>query len=641
MNILGTFSATVVLLSAAVADPAWREISPGVWRQASQPAAYVLIDGRRAIAVGAPDHLDLDGLEKSQSCRVETILLTHHHRDATAVAARLIRERRIVRAPQASEPWLSVEGVRRHWRDSIPEIPVEVAPPLTHRRWAKWQYFVHGEGIADIIFDVVDGTVIRCGKWQVTAIAAPGHSPDHTAYLAMHDDRSDRVVFCGDAFFREGKLWTPYTTDWHHQNADGLTAAAETLRRLAALEPTLLCPEHGEPQAERINAQLSTTALNVRRAAIAKSYEAFLREEGRPLPLPEFLAPEQVGSATPDGNTKPWTKLSPHLFLSGNTYAIVSRDGPALLMDPYHRALPQRLEELRRDHGVGPVEAMFVSHAHNDHYTGVFAFDPAQRPEVWTLDRIADVIESPDRYRAPYVDPRPVPVARKLRDGETITWREYRLRIHHQPGQTVFAMGVETEIDGHRVLFTGDNFYRADQYSGSGGWSGQNRGLPDGYVQSIERILAMKPEWILAEHGGAMAFDANDFDARLRWAREATAAADALSPSGDHRRDWNPHRARIEPVIVRVRPGDVCPMALAADDSLAGSNQLWLRTSADGPIAPIDDVNPLTMEHGRASFSITIRADAKPGRYVLPTEIGTDVATNLPIDCVLVIVVMP
>ncbi len=64
-----------------------------------------------------------------------------------------------------------------------------------------------------------------------------------------------------------------------------------------------------------------------------------------------------------------------------------------------------------------------------------------------------------------------------MKSGETVTWREYSLHFEHQPGQTILAMSIETEVDGRRVLFTGDNFYRADQYSGSGGWSGMNRGF--------------------------------------------------------------------------------------------------------------------------------------------------------------------
>jgi len=543
MNTLGALALMFAIVSAGQDEPAWHELAPGVWRQESTPAAYALVDGRDAIVIGAPPDLDLAALEKRFEVRAATILLTHAHRDSTAAAARLVVDKRTVRAPKLSEPWFSPAGVAKYWADSV-VMPIE-NPPLRHRRWAQWYYFVPAVGVEGVRFDLGDGDSIRCGKWTVKVVATPGHSPE--SFLATHAERPDRIVFCGDAFSRAGKLYAPFTTEWHHQQADGLNAAAESLRRIAALQPTILCPEHGPAVTEKIDAALATTAEAGRRAAVAKGYDTWLAASGQPVPTVKFLAPDQVGSANADGNTKPWTKLSPHLYLSGNTYAIASRDGPLLLVDPYHRALPAKLADLQRDHNVGPVEAIVISHAHNDHYTGVFAFPEKERPPVWALDRIAAVIEDPDRVRAPYVDPRPVPIARRLRDGEEITWREYKLKFHHHPGQTTFTMGLELELDGRRVLFTGDNFYRADQYSGSGGWSGHNRGLPAGYIRTIERIIALKPDWILAEHGGAMEYSAEDFAARLAWAKEAAAAADALSASGDHRRDWNPHPAAFDP----------------------------------------------------------------------------------------------
>ena len=51
---------------------------------------------------------------------------------------------------------------------------------------------------------------------------------------------------------------------------------------------------------------------------------------------------------------------------------------------------------------------------------------------------------------------------RRLKHGETVAWREYRLKVHHLPGQTLFAMGLEVDVDCKKRLFTGDNFYHVD-----------------------------------------------------------------------------------------------------------------------------------------------------------------------------------
>ena len=48
------------------------------------------------------------------------VLLTHHHRDTAAWVARHLAAGVTVRAPKASEPWLSPAGVRQYWRESLP-----------------------------------------------------------------------------------------------------------------------------------------------------------------------------------------------------------------------------------------------------------------------------------------------------------------------------------------------------------------------------------------------------------------------------------------------------------------------------------------------------------------------------------------
>ena len=277
--------------------------------------------------------------------------------------------------------WVQPPGVAQFWETSLPPILPGEFPPLFHRQWAVWAYWMLPAGIEGVQCDLQDNQQLNFEGWTIRVVDTPGHSPDHVSYLAQHagDDTSHaggetaRIVFCGDAICAPGKIWTPYTTDWHHATADGLGRAAESLRRLAALRPTLLCPEHGPPIREEIQNALEATTRNLQQAATLKSFEQFRQNTQPDAALPAFVAPGQVGSATPAGNVKPWTRLSPHLFLTGNTYALASADGPVLLVDPYDRGLRDRMKELKQSYGFGPAEVALISHAHNDHYTGVFA----------------------------------------------------------------------------------------------------------------------------------------------------------------------------------------------------------------------------------------------------------------------------
>jgi glyoxylase-like metal-dependent hydrolase (beta-lactamase superfamily II) len=516
---------------------------------------------------------------------------------------------------------LTPEGVRVFWKTALPaEVPGRF-PLLFERSWGRWSYLVHPAGIDGVRCDLEDRQHFAWHGWRIEVVATPGHTPDHLAFLARRtaSGKHPLICFCGDALCASGKIWSPYTTDWHHVQDDGLRMAATSLTTLATRQPDILCPEHGAPITQKTSSVLAATAEALKRAAVLKSYERYTKEIiGRP-PRYAFLAEDQVGSANPQGNPKPWTRLAPHLFLTGNTFALASKDGPVLLVDPYAQNLVEHVQELQRDHRVGPVEVVLISHAHNDHYTGVFALPRRDRFQVWTLDRIADVIGDPRRFRAPYVDARVVKTDCRLEDGQTVTWREYRLKIHHLPGQTWFAMGVEVVVDGKKCLFTGDNFYRADQYTGSGGWSGLNRGLPGGYARSARKVLDIRPDWVLAEHGGAFEFNTEDFRRRLRWAQEAADAADALSPSGDHAFDWDPHRIRIEPLLCKGIPGRPLRVQVVVSNPTSEERKVRIRPTRPDIVRGRElEITVAPRSERRQDIELTVSSQLGKGRHVVP-----------------------
>jgi len=67
----------------------------------------------------------------------------------------------------------------------------------------------------------------------LVAVATPGHTPDHLAYV-LGD-----VVFTGDAVLGEGSVFVS-------PDPGALRGYLVALERLRALEPSLLCPGHGQ-----------------------------------------------------------------------------------------------------------------------------------------------------------------------------------------------------------------------------------------------------------------------------------------------------------------------------------------------------------------------------------------------------------
>lgn len=530
----------------------WTQVAPGVFRSSGSTAGYALVAGERALLIDAAH--DAGDLKQHGVRTIDAVLLTHHHRDTAALAGRFLKERIPVRAPRASAEWLTPEGVQTYWRTSL---------PLRNSRTA---YLVLPEGLAGVDCSLSDGQTIDWNGWSLRVVETPGHSRDHVAYLARQGDKGPSFAFCGDILAAPGKMWSPYTTDWDHWTWAGLKPAHESLRRLAQLRPSLLLPAHG-PVIDRDAAKaLEQTAAAVEEVAFLKSFERFTKERLKNPPTYRFLAKEQAES----NGSKPWSRISEHLFLTGNTYVLVSKDDRAyLVMDPWDPHSARQLPKLKADQRLGKLEVVLCSHAHFDHYDGVYSILDRDKPALWTLDRVAIPVADPSLLRAPFLDPRPVKFDRLARDGETLTWREYQLRFRFLPGQTEFTMGVETEIDGKKCFFTADNFFHQDQFSGTGGWMGLNRSSPLPYSESAQKVLDAHPDWVLAEHGGAMEFSAEDFRRRVQWGQISARAADAVCPSGNHRHDWDPHCVHIEPLIQKTKPGATLKAILVAANPLS------------------------------------------------------------------------
>jgi glyoxylase-like metal-dependent hydrolase (beta-lactamase superfamily II) len=579
-------------------DSAWKEISPGIFRSSGYPAGHALVVGKRALLIDAPELIGnphLPGVEQ-----VDHVLLTHHHRDSVAAAKDYLAEGFPVRAPKLSAPWLTADGVRKYWKESL---------PLRNSRTA---YLVLAEGLDRIDCSLDADTVINWEGWTVKAIPTPGHTIDHLAFSAQRGDKGELHVFCGDAMASPGKIWSPYTTDWDHWTNIGLKPAAESLRKLAALKPDVLFPAHGEVITRDAVVALTKTAEAVEEMSFLKSFERYTKERLKNEPQYRFLVKEQAQS----NGSKPWSRISDHLWLTGNTYVLTSKDNAYLVVDPWDPHSAKQIPKLKEDQKLGTLEVVWFSHAHYDHYDGIYSLMMRDNPKVWTLDHVAVPLVDPMKLRAPFLDSRPIRFDRLFKDGETTTWREYTFKFHYLPGQTDFTMGVETTIDGKRCFFTADNWFHQDQFSGSGGWMGLNRSHPLLYEASARKVLGVKPEWVLAEHGGAFEFNAEDFRRRAEWGKVSAKAADALCVSGSLLHDWDPHRIRVEPVLHRVKPGATLNARLIVHNPLKEKRTLTVTLEGRGQVAEKRWKIDLQGGETRKEIRVELPEKLESGRHV-------------------------
>ncbi|HYE99935.1 MAG TPA: MBL fold metallo-hydrolase, partial [Planctomycetota bacterium] len=265
------------------------------------------------------------------------------------------------------------------------------------------------------------------------------------------------------------------------------------------------------------------------------------------------------------------------------------------------------------------------THADADHYMGLQVVPWTARSVLLTLDHVAGPMAAPGYHRTPRLLPQPVDIDRVAHDGETVPWNEYELTFHHLPAPTRFGSAVETLIDGKRVLFAGDAFLHPDQDPGCGGWSGLNGSLPDDYAACAAKVLELKPDYVLASRGGPFGFSAEDWERRVRWAQEAGRACDRLSPSGNHRRDWDPQAVRVEPYVSRAAAGEAVSLEFVARNRLDRTRRIEIVLDGRGRVP--SERRTLVMDArgtARALLTLRVSADAPKGRHAFPLRVLED-----------------
>jgi glyoxylase-like metal-dependent hydrolase (beta-lactamase superfamily II) len=264
---------------------------------------------------------------------------------------------------------------------------------------------------------------------------------------------------------------------------------------LAWREPDLLLPSHGDA--------IDDPAGTLTRAAGRLQELIDLR-----LPAPWNLA-ERLRD--------PFDSVTPHLLrnrtMFANNYALLSETGAALLIDfgydltgtassterAARRTLLWSLEALERDHGVGRIEAAVVTHYHDDHVAGLNLLREIEGAEVWAPANVVPILEEPSRYDLPCLWFDPIRVDRALPLDESFRWHEYEIGVYALPGHTRYAAAIALEVDGRRLLFTGDE-QAIDGDRAILNFQYRNRFAPDDFVQSFELYARLRPDLLLGGH---------------------------------------------------------------------------------------------------------------------------------------------
>jgi len=427
---------------------------------------YVLRSSHGTVLIdfGSGDVLDeVDG--------VTDVLITHFHRDQVQGLARAVETGVRIWVPPAELDFFRGGEPRSTWNDY----------DLREDRFALLDMVA--------VEPVSEYRTQRYGGFDVYALPTPGHTLGSTTYLVEVDGR--RLAFTGDLVYGDGQAWSAPALQWTYSGVEGWAATIVSCGVLARRGPDVLMPSHGEP----------------------------IEEPGRALDLLAGRMQELIDLRLPstwnvgERLHEPFDAITPHFLrnrtMFANNYVLVSETGAALLIDfgydltcavfgaeserAARRTLLWSVEGLQ-------VEAVLVTHYHDDHVAGINLLREITGAEAWIPENVAPVLADPERYDLPCLWFEPVPADRVLPLGEPVRWHEFELTAYALPGHTRYAVAICVDVDGRRVLVTGDQQSNEENGRAILNYQYRNRFDPHDFVRGAELYRRLRPDLIVGGH---------------------------------------------------------------------------------------------------------------------------------------------
>lgn len=576
-----------------------RQLADGLYLHEGSANTGILLDERRrALLIDAGGPGVLASLRALGAGPPERVLCTHHHPE------------QVWGLPGA--PLVVPEGERRLF-----EAPEEFwTDPL--QRWHVYHFrpqpWVHARACR-VVGTCRGGDVIHWGDALVRVVDTPGHTDGSVSYVV--ETGGHRLAFTGDCIAGPGQVWDLYSLqkgrsglmDYHGFLGDR-QRLLEGLHRVLALRPEALIPSHGAPIREPWAAV----------AALGTGLEALWASYGRVCAgrhyFPQVFA--DLDGRAPHLPAVPVTPLPRFVRHHGTTFVLTSADGAVLVLDCGDPSMVERLE----GHSV---EGLWLSHYHDDHVDGAAAFRRAFACPVLADARLAEVLEDPWRFRLPCQCPTPLPVDRRLADGERWQWHEFALTSFRFPGQTLYHAALLVEGHGERLLFAGDAFTP----TGLDDYCAFNRNLMApgaGYAECLARLRALEPVTLFNCHVDVgFSFTREHLDFLEAALEERRGILRRLLPWPDPDFGLDPDWVRLDPYEQATSPGARVHLDVVV------TNHALAPVEARAQLLPAEDCWHVAPEEaatvvaakgeGCLPFEVAVPPEAPRGRHVVAARL--------------------
>jgi glyoxylase-like metal-dependent hydrolase (beta-lactamase superfamily II) len=523
---------------------------------------YLLVRDRNAVLIDFGAGEVLDHLADFGVDRVTDVLLTHHHRDQAQGLHRAVEAGARVWVPPVERDLFA--HVDEHWQQR----------DLDNYYDLRQDRFSVLEPVP--IAGTVDPYRTRdFGGYPITTLPTPGHSLGSVSYLV--DVGGRRLAFTGDLLYGPGQVWSLAATQWSYSGLEGAHYTVLSLYELADRDPDLVLPAHGAPiEHPRAAFDLLETRL---RALVDSRRDSPWDARG--------------------WHDRPFEVVTPHLLRNRTSlaasYVLLSDTGNALFLDfgcdmvagaPVGHDRSSRLPwlpsltALRRDFGVRRVEAAIPTHYHDDHVAGLNLLREVEGTEVWCERSVADVLAHPWQHDLPCLWYDPIPTDRVLEPERPVRWHEYELTTYPLPGHTLHAVAIVFDVDGQRVIATGDQqstTWQPGERTEVLNFQYKNRFRIDDFVASAKLYQNLSPDLMISGHWAPRRVDASYLDMLLAKGQELARLHRELLPLSELDFGAEGVGAWIRPYRTRTAPGTPVRLTVAGLNPFDGTETVRVR----------------------------------------------------------------
>lgn len=604
-------------------QPAPQEL-PGLFVWTDTCNVYVLKDGDAAILIDLGNGSISVHLEEIGVKRIEAILFTHHHREVCQGIEFIDQSKAKIAGPKEEQPLFETPNEFRKWYPTLGD-----------------QYTVYGASYARPPRKPIKLTQALAANekfswrgYELTCLSTPGHSPGSMTYLLKRGEQT--FAFTGGVIHDGAKMTTWYDTEWDYGFAKGIDTLLASVEQLQKAPVDVAFPEQGPPIK---NAREQLARYHAKLTEFRQSYI-------RGYPVFEIKPPESDPISQPT-KIPLINQVTPHLYklshkLPGKNFAIlISDSGHGLILDAglfSEQQLDEIVLGLREHAGLKQIDAFWVSHMHGDHFLLGPILKRKYGAQCWTLDRIVDKMEHPRRYDysalvSAYKDGFDgMKVDKGFKSGESVDWEGLKIQVDWMPGQTENGCALWTEVDGKRIVFTGDNLFgnSADpKQNGHEAVVARNSAIfEEGYILGSKYVRDLKPDIVMGSHSYVMPNPAAFLQRYHDWSIQIRDLYRDLLPDKNYEYQYDPYWVSAYPYRSDLSSGEEQTISVTVRNFRDTAQQhhivLKLPKGVTAQPSVLDGTVPAKE---RKSYTVTLRADpsvAPTGVQLVPFDITLD-----------------